>query len=226
MSTARSELRRLLGASAAVLALGLGLAACGGDDGDEAAPEATATTTPEMVALTTQELIDEGDSICREVNAAIGSIEASAADESTKSSQITDIYDGLAERLGELGTPSDGEAPDDVIAAARELAAGAGDATEFQEAATAYGFEDCGEGPVATSYPDSTGTVTVPGEVESTESYVPPPVESVPEAPPPVTTPPADTGGGVAPSAPDTGGGSTPGGGSSTGAGSGGIGPG
>ena len=128
--TNRIAFSRFAAVFLATAALGVGIAACGGDDGgDEPAP-VTTTTTEETVALTQQDLIDQGDEICAEANSALGSIEASTADETTKSSQISDIYDGIAQQLGELGTPSDGDPPTEVIAAAQDLADGSTDIDE------------------------------------------------------------------------------------------------
>lgn len=219
-------MRESVGIGLVALTLALGVSACGGG-GDDENPAPTATTgATESVALTTANLISQGDAICAEVNAAIGAISLSTADETTKSSQTSDIYDGLAARLSDLGTPSDGQPPTDVIAAARELADGLGDTTTFQDAASEYGFTDCAEAPQATAFPtdpDATGGGSVDGGTGDT--YVPPATsEPVPAEPPPATTPPG-TGGGVAPppSGGDAGGGT---GGGSSGGSSGGIGPG
>lgn len=226
VATSGIDLRRLLGASFAVLALGAGIAACGGGDEEEpAAPATTTTGATETVALTTAALIDEGDAICAEVNAALGSIAASTADETTKSSQITDIYDGLAERFGQLGTPSDGEPPTEVIAAARDLADGSTDTSAFTAAAEEYGFTDCAEEPEAVTYsPDPAGPESTSTGTESTETYTPPSTEPTETYTPPATSPAPTTGGGVAPTPPDTGG--STGGSSGGGTSSGGIGPG
>jgi hypothetical protein len=227
--TTRFSPRRLIGASLAVAALGLGLAACGGGDDEEPATTATTVTGPtETAAITQDELIRQGDQICAEANSAIGAIESSTADETTSSSQISDIYDGIAQQLGALGTPSDGDPPTDVIAAAQELADGSTDTTALQTAADEYGFTECSDAPETTSYPstDSTGTDSSSTE-SSTETYTPPVTETAPEpVAPPTTTPTTpSTGGGVAPTPPATGGGTSTGG-SSGGASSGGIGPG
>ena len=223
MPTTRITQLRLGAATIAVLALGFGVAACGGgDESDEPAPVTTTTTTDEAVAITQAELIESGDAICDEANSALGSIEASTADETTKADQISGIYDGLAAQLGELGTPSDGDPPTEVIAAAQDLADGSGDTTALQTAATEYGFTECAEPPSATA----TSVPTEPGSTssgtESTETYTPPTTESTETYTPPATPAPPTTGGGVAPTPPDTGGSS----GSSGGSSSGGIGPG
>lgn len=223
MPTTEFSLRRFAGLSLTVLALGFGVAACGGgDDSSDPVPAATTGTT-EVASITQADLISQGDSVCAEANSALGSISTSTADETTKSSQISDIYEGIAQQLGELGTPSDGDPPTDVIAAAQDLADGSTDVTGFQTAAEEYGFTDCAEAPEATSYP-STGTDSTSTDGSSTETYTPPTTDSTETYTPPVTTPPPSTGGGVAPTTPSTGGSST--GGSSGGSSSGGIGPG
>lgn len=207
----------------AVLTLGLGVTACGGgDDGGEEPVPVTSTTTEETVAMTQDDLIAAGDAICDEANSALGAIDSSTADETTKSEQISDIYSGIAQQLGDLGTPSDGDPPTDVIAAAQDLADGSTDTTALQTAATEYGFTDCAEAPSATSAPIVPGSTST--GTESTETYTPPATESTETYTPPTTTAPPATGGGVAPAPPATGGSST--GGSSSGSSSGGIGPG
>jgi len=197
-----SSHRHCLATFGAVVLIGAGVVGCGGGDDEPPAP-ATATTGPtETVALTTEELIDEGDAICAEVNAAIGTIDASTADETSKAEQRADLYDGVAERLGELGTPSDGEAPEDVIAAAEDLADGGTDVRAFQTAAEEYGFTDCAEAPempeVSTGAGGDPGTATDPGAATAPEEpYVPPATETPAEPTP--SAPAAPSGGGVAP---------------------------
>lgn len=204
----------------------VGFSGCGGSD-SEPAPAPAPTTEP--VSLSKADLISEGDAICAEVNAAIGALQASTTTaESDKAEQVAGFYRSLAERLEKLGTPDDGPAPEEVIAALNDLAdpaSGSTDPATFQEAAGAYGFTDCADGPSA---PVSTGsdTGTVPSET--------PDAGSTYEAPAPETTPapapaPAPDTGGVTPDAPDTGGAAPPAGGSggsSGGSGTGGIGPG
>jgi pyruvate/2-oxoglutarate dehydrogenase complex dihydrolipoamide acyltransferase (E2) component len=199
-----------VGLSAALVAAG-----CGGG-GDEEAP--ATPVPPAEVVLSQAELISEADSICAEVNAAIGTINSSeATDETSKEAQRGDIYLGLADRLEELGNPADGSAPTEVISAARELADSTGDEvalTSFQQAAEDYGLDSCAEEPEAPS-----GTPSISGEGDTADSGTgtPAPAPAPTPAPAPAPAP-----------APD--GGYSPGGGSSGGGGgaapSGGISPG
>jgi len=185
-----------------------GLAACGGGNEETAAP----VTTPEPApsALTQTELISAGDNICAEINAAVGTIQASeTSDETIKTTQIADLYSGLAERLDGLGIPTDGDAPVDVIATAEALGDPATSdqetaLAEFQQTAADYGFTDCAESPSA---PISTGTDTDTGTGTDTGTDTGGTVEPAP-APEPAPVAPPDTGGGVTPAPPDTGGGS------------------
>lgn len=193
-----------------VAATGL-LVACGG--GDEQAPDSTAGEAIEVV-LTRDELIAEADGICAEVNAAIGTIDSSeAADESLRAAQRADIYEGLADRLQELGTPSDGSPPTAVISAARALGDSEADSTDleaFQAAADEYGLSTCAEDPEAPS-----GTPSVeggdPGTAGGSAGTTPAP------APAPAPAPTPGTGGGTTPATPGTGGGTAPSGGISPG---------
>ena len=201
----------------------LGAAGCGGgDDSEDPAPAPVETTTTDSATtdLTKDELIAEGDDICAEVNSAVGTIDASTtADPSIAESQIADIYSGMADRLEELGTPTDGDAPTDVIDAAQALAdSGSTDGdtalSDLQTAATEYGFEECGDAPAAPSSTSGSSSGTDPSTVPADPGYVPPTTAPAPTAPAP--TAPPSTGGGVAPAPePSTGGGS----GSSTGGG-------
>jgi hypothetical protein len=188
----------------------LGLAACGGGDGEGAAT--TSTTEPAPTALSQADLVSAGDGICAEINAAVGTIQASeTSDEAIQTSQIADLYAGLAERLDGLGTPTDGAPPVDVIDAAQTLGDPATtdpDAAlaELQQAAADYGFEDCAESPEA---PTSTGSDTDGDTDTGTDTDTGGAVEPTP-SPEPVPAPvePPSTGGGVVPTPPDTGGGS------------------
>jgi hypothetical protein len=157
----------VLGVLAALL-----IAGCGGG-GDET----ETTTTPsveEPTALTKDELIEEGDGICAEVNAAVGALGASESEEASAtgdSEKIANLYLGMVERLQELGTPEGdsgdyakfmeaaeelGKAEGELkLAAEREDVAGVeekgGEAAaaleSFQSQAAIYGFEDCSDEP-------------------------------------------------------------------------------
>jgi hypothetical protein len=171
------------------------IAGCGGGGGDET--ETTTTpTVEEATALTEEELIEEGDGICAEVNAAVGALsgsETEAASPTGDSEKIANLYLGMVERLQELGTP-EGDNADYVkfmeaaeelakvegelkLAAEREDVAGVeekgGEAAaaleSFQSQAAIYGFEDCSDEPgIATP----AGGSTTPGgeEFEGEES--------------------------------------------------------
>ena len=161
--------KTILLALAALVALSI--AGCGGG-GDET--ETTTPTVEEPTALTKEELIEQGDGICAEVNAAVGALassegtEESATDDSEK---VANLYTGMVERLQDLGTP-EGDEGDyaSFMEAAEELAKVEGElklaaeredlATveekgqeagaaleEFQSQAAIYGFEDCSDEP-------------------------------------------------------------------------------
>jgi hypothetical protein len=163
----------------AVLAM-LAVAGCGGG-GDETTDTTTATTVEEPQKLSKAELIEEGDGICAEVNAAVGALgsETSEAAVPETIEKTSNLYLGMVERLQELGTPEgdDGsyaefmEAAEELakvegevkLAAEREDTEALGEAateaapalSEFEAQAETYGFEDCSEGPGA---PTAAGT--------------------------------------------------------------------
>ena len=90
------EISRRLLPFAAFLALAF--AGCGGgDDGDSTAagPEITEVTT----ALSKEELIAQGDAICAEVNAAVGTIGSTSSGVEGQAAQVADLYGGMVERL-------------------------------------------------------------------------------------------------------------------------------
>ncbi len=185
---------------------------CGGGD-DSASSTEPVDVAPASPTLSQADVISSGDGICAEVNAAVGSIQASeTSDEALKATQIADLYAGLADRLENLGTPSDGDAPVAMIEAARALGeAETVDATAlsaFQTAAQEYGMMTCAETPVApVDTGSSTGTGTDGGTSTAPDS-APAPTPAPDPAPAPAPTPTPPTGGGVAPTPPDTGGGS------------------
>ncbi len=222
------------------------IAGCGGG-GDDDSTESTAVTTAAPVALTKAELIEQGDAICAEVNAAVGTVGASSAETGSPAAQAADLYSGMVASLQNLGTPQETDGYDEFSTAADELATAEdeiklaserGDTpgletaesnassalTSFQNAASEYGFEECSEGPSApvTTAPGETGEAEAGEEAESLEpEAVEPEVEE--EVAPEVAPETGGAGGTV--EGGGTGGGSE-GGGGTTGGSSGGIGPG
>jgi hypothetical protein len=204
----------------------LALAGCGGGGGDTT--DTTAAKPPEAPALSKTELISQGDAICAEVNSAVGSVGTSAADSSTASEQVATLYSNMIASLEDLGAPKEKSTEyDQFVAAADELAKATGEvklAAEredqvalgeaesnasaaleaFQSAATAYGFQECGEGPSAPTGPTTGGEPGEEGGIEASpeelEEVAP---EEVPEEVAPeegggagVEEPPAEEGGG------------------------------
>jgi hypothetical protein len=219
------------------------LAGCGG--GGSSTESTAATTTATTTALTKAELIEQGDAICAEVNAAVGTVGASSAETSSPTSQAADLYSGMVASLKNLGTPQEAAGYSEFTAAADELATAEGEVklasergdtagleaaeskasaalSSFQEAAQEYGFKECGEGPSAptatATAPEAGGTGSAEAPEEAEAEAAEPEAEAAPEVAP-------ETGG--AGGAPE--GGGTTGGGEAGGTGggsSGGIGPG
>lgn len=216
---------------------------CGGG-GDDESTEAAPATTVETTALTKEELIEQGDAICAEVNAAVGTVGSSSTEISSPAAQAASLYSGMIASLNNLGMPqeSDGyaefsqaaeelaSAEDEVqLAAEREDAAALETAESnaatalaaFQAAAEEYGFGECSAGPSAppVSAAPETGEA---GSEEAPEEIVPeeaaPEEEVAPEVAP-------ETGGAGGTSEGGGTGGSAEGGGTGGGE-SGGIGPG
>jgi len=151
----------------------LAIAGCGGG-GDETS-ETTPTTTEEPQKLTKAELIEQGDDICAETNAAVGAlsaeVEASSLPETTE--KTSNLYIGMVEGLQELGAPEGAESSftsfmeaaeefakvegEVKLAAEREDSEALSEASneagpareEFETQAETYGFEECSEGPQA-----------------------------------------------------------------------------
>jgi hypothetical protein len=232
-----------IGAIAALL-----LAGCGGDD--DSLPETPVLTPTEGASgnLSESEFVEQADGICAEVNAAVGTVDASSTDVASAVGQKADLYEGMIEQIRDLGQPEEGDladffaAGDELVQAQQDaqLAATRGDDAglaaaeseaaaaleDLQAAAEAYGFQECGQEPGAVSAP-----ITAPA-TEAPVTPVTPPAATAPVAPAPAPAPapatpaaPAPPSGGAG-----TGGGtgSAGGGGGSTGGGtgSGGIGPG
>jgi hypothetical protein len=223
----------------------LAIAGCGGGEDDSTASTAVATT--EAAALSRAELISQGDAICAEVNAAVGSVAGSGAEVPDQIIQVSDLYLGMVASLKDLGTPEDAAGYPEFIAAADEfsknesevklaaeredtaaIGAAASEAApaleEFEQRAGEYGFEECSAEP---SVPTPvTGAPAAAGEAEEggvevapeeLEEEAPPEEEAAPEEVAPET---GGAGGGVEEAAPEAGGGGESGGGS------GGVGPG
>jgi hypothetical protein len=220
--------------------LALAIAGCGGDDDDGAPAPSTAEAT-EAAALSKEELVAQGDAICAEVNAAVGTVGSTSSDAAGQAQQVAGLYGGMVERLKGLGAPSDDSSgyaefvsaaealsqAEDNVKLAAERGEGEAEAEEeassalsaFQSAAGSFGLEECAEAPAApvpggsgSSGGESSGGETG-GIEEGGEEVVPEEVEPAPEE----VEPAPETGGGV-------GGGGTEGG--AGGGSSGGIGPG
>ncbi|HWM56117.1 MAG TPA: hypothetical protein VNO20_12110 [Solirubrobacterales bacterium] len=234
---------RLLLTAALPLAA-LAIAGCGGGDDEttESAPEATIPTT---TALTKDELIEQGDAICAEVNAAIGGIGASETEVAGGTAgQVADLYVGMVESLKRLGTPAETDGYPEFSSAADalsqaegevKLAAERGDSTglataesgastaltSFQSEAQSYGFEDCGAAPSA----PVSGAAGAEAPIE--EEIAPEGLEEEAEVAPEEVEPAPETGGaGSTGGGAEAGGGTEGGGTPETGGSSGGIGPG
>jgi len=223
---------------AVVVGAGLALSACGGDSSPE---------TPIVVPTETQPAVDktqfiaQADSACAEANASIEQFAASGQGES-EAAQIAQLRQGVIDQIKQLNPPSDPTLDQFLKAMADEVAAGqkiglavqrGEDPSQFEseldnaksqaeQAASAYGFKDCGKAITASSSSTSSGSSSSSSGTGGTVT---------PSAPP-------STGGGTSGStgSPGTsgtgggtgGGGSTGGGGGTggTGGGSGGVGPG
>jgi hypothetical protein len=229
---------------AAVPLAALAIAGCGGGGDDDSTSSEPVATIPTTTAPSREELIAQGDAICAEVNAAVGSVGASETGTESRRTQVAGLYIGMVQSLDGLGTPEDASGFAEFSAAADELStaesevklaaeredsigieeaeANATPALEgFQAAADAYGFEDCSDGPSAPSAPSETApSVEEEAPVETPEAEEEAPVEPAPEEIAPETggAGGATEGGGTA--------GGTEGGGGTTGGDSGGIGPG
>lgn len=180
MSFSGNKNKTILLLLAALVALAI--AGCGGG-GDETETTA-ATTTEEPEKLTKAELIEQGDDVCAETNAAVGALDSEPEEGAVPETieKTANLYTGMVERLQELGTPEgdDGsymkfsEAAEELakvegevkLAAEREDTAALGEAAteatpaleEFQTQAEIYGFEQCSEGPGAVTPSGTSGT--------------------------------------------------------------------
>jgi hypothetical protein len=215
--------------------LALAVAGCGGggDDTTDATAQETTEATP---SLSKEELIKQGDGICAETNAAIGSVGSSAADVSSQTTQVAGLYTGMVANLMRLGEPTEGaaeyakfmEAAEELakiegevkLAAEREDTTALGEAAteaapaleEFETQAGVFGFEECSKEPSApTTAPSTAGSSegeVEEGGIEPEGEYVEPEVEEefVPEEE--VAPETGGAGGGIEEVAPEGGGGS------------------
>jgi uncharacterized membrane protein YgcG len=221
----------------------LAITGCGGG-GSDSTVSAPATTEATTIALTKAELIEQGDAICAEVNAAVGTVGSSSAETSNPAAQAADLYSGMIASLENLGTPAETDGYAEFSSAAEELSTAedevklaaersdtpglesaesnaAAALASFQEAAQEYGFEDCSEGPSApttSAVPGAEGPEEAEPEAVEPEEVEPEAVEPAPEVAP-------ETGG-AGGTAEGGGTGGAPEGGGTGGGSSGGIGPG
>jgi hypothetical protein len=187
--------------------IALVVAGCGGGGDDET--ETTTPTVEEPAALTQDELIEQGDGVCAEVNAAVGALTSSESEEAgspEQSEKVANLYLGMVERLQDLGAPEEtdsdyakfSEATEQLakvegelkLAAEREDLAAMEEASqeasaaleEFQSQAAIYGFEDCSDEPGSLPTPASGETAPGGEEFEGEEGGVEPEyVEPAPE---------------------------------------------
>jgi hypothetical protein len=190
----------------ALLALTLAAAGCGGG-GSSSTTEKKAPKKNETASkLSKAEFISQGDAICGEVNTAVGSAQASAAEVSTQATQVANLYSGMVQSLQRLGQPSEIQGYSDFMGAAEKLALAENEVKsasekenpalveeasqaavpaleEFEQQAATYGFKDCSEGPHApVAAPESSaGGEEVAPEEESGGIEVAPEEEFVPE---------------------------------------------
>jgi hypothetical protein len=156
--------------------------------------------------LSKGQFISQGDAICAEVNTAVGSVSESAAEPTSQTTQIANLYNGMVQSLQRLGQPSEIDGYSEFMGAAEQLAMvenevkaasekenvalleeASQDAVpaveEFQQQAAIYGFEDCSEGPHAPAVaPESSaGTEEIAPEEESGGIEAAPEEEFIPE---------------------------------------------
>jgi hypothetical protein len=164
--------RLLVLALPALLVIALVASGCGGGGGGESSTTTLKKKEPTTPKLSKAGFISQGDAVCAEVNTAIGSAENSAAEGTTETTQIANLYTGMVQSLQRLGQPTEKDGYSEFMGAAEELAmvetnlkkaaeeedlAAEEEASqeavpaveEFQQQAAVYGFEECAEGPHA-----------------------------------------------------------------------------
>ena len=200
------RLKFLVLALPALLALGLVASGCGGGGGSESSTVAHKPKVESQPSLSKASFIRQGDEVCAEVNTAIGSVGESAAESTSQSTQIANLYTGMVSSLQQLGQPTEKAGYSEFMGAAEELAMVEGEikkageaedlvaleaasqeavpaVEEFQSEAAVYGFEDCSEGPHAPeAAPEtSTGEESSEGIEETGGVEVAPEEEFIPE---------------------------------------------
>ncbi|MBN9622620.1 MAG: hypothetical protein J0H06_06650, partial [Actinobacteria bacterium] len=100
------RLKFLVPALPALVLIALLASGCGGG-GSSSTTTAKKPKTEERQQLSKAAFITQGDSICGEVNTAIGSVEESAAETSSQTTQVANLYIGMVESLQRLGRPSE-----------------------------------------------------------------------------------------------------------------------
>ena len=180
---------------------------CGGG-GSSSTTTAKKPKVEETERLSKAAFISQGDEICAEVNTAIGSVGESAAESTSQTTQIANLYVGLVQSLQRLGQPRELDGYSEFMGAAEKLAMTEGEVKkaaaaeepaaleeasqsaapaveEFQSQAAVYGFEDCSEAPHAPEAAPETGTEEVApeesGGVEAAPEEVAPEEEFIPE---------------------------------------------
>ena len=168
------------------------IAGCGGGSGGDSTT-APVETTEATTALTKEALIAQGDAICAEVNAAVGTVGSTSSGAAGQAAQVAGLYSGMVERLKSLGAPSDESAGYPEFISSAEALAQAEDnlklasereeegealseaeteassaLTSFQTASSSFGFEDCAEAPAAPTPSSSAGAPA--GEEEASEA--------------------------------------------------------
>lgn len=189
----------------ALLALVFAASGCGGG-GSSSTTTAKKPQEDTAPKLSKGQFISQGDAICAEVNTAVGSVGESAAETSSQTTQIANLYSGMIQSLQRLGQPSEIEGYSEFMGAAERLAMtenevkaaaekenlelleeasqeAAPAVEEFQQQAAIYGFKECSEGPHApAAAPESSGgTEEVVPEEESGGIEVAPEEEFIPE---------------------------------------------
>lgn len=204
-----SRQKFLVLAPLALALIALVVSGCGGG-GSSSTTTAKKPKVEEKAKLSKAAFISQGDAICAEVNTAIGSVGESAAEATSQTTQIANLYVGMVQSLQRLGQPAELDGYSEFMGAAEKLAMTEGEVKkaadaeepaaleeasqaavpaveEFQSQAAVYGFEGCSEGPHAPEVtPESSGGTeeVAPeesGGVEVAPEEVAPEEEFIPE---------------------------------------------